>query len=376
MYGLKHAGIGRYVENLVNKLLAIDDNNQYILFVRKEDEKWFRVDVVGNNREKVKIVVVDAKHYSLKEQVIFPYILFKQKVDLMHFPHFNVPILYRGKYIVTIHDLLWHDTKGGGVTTLSPFFYTIKYLGYRIVFSNAVKRAIKILTPSNWVKNKLLIAYHIDSNNIHVVYEGIADRYLQKNDGLKDIKQKASILLKNKFNITKPFFIYTGSAYPHKNLEILLLAMVEFKDYQLVIACARDVFWEKLKVLVLKYSLTNQIRLLGFVPDEEIKILYKEAAAFIFPSLNEGFGLPGIEAMACGCPVISSNRTALMEIYRNAALYFDPLNVVELKGCMKKILNLKTKSIFASKGYLLIKQYNWLQTAKETLKVYESCFSL
>ena len=366
MWGLRHAGIGRYVENLVTNLIKLDKKNDYTLLVRKEDFDNIKISLPAGRQEmsNVKLVIAEARHYSVKEQIILPPLLNKEKFDLVHFPHFNVPVLYRGKYIVTIHDLLWHETKGHDVTTLSGPAYNLKYLGYKFVFARAVKRAQNILVPSHWVQNKLKTIYpDIPEDKIIVIYEGASN-----------IQYPISNI---QFPIKKPYLIYVGSAYPHKNLKVLLDTMQNLKDMKLVIACSRDVFWEKLKTMVSEYKLEDRVLLPGFVPDNEFANLYKNALAFVFPSFCEGFGLPGIEAMASGCPVIASDRGSLPEIYGDAALYFNPVDASELKN---KILTLqrdnKLRSELINKGLQQVKKYSWEKMAKETLEVYESRNSL
>lgn len=366
MYGLKHAGIGRYVENLVKNLLVVDKSNEYVLLIRKADVEKCTMDSV-----KCKIVVAEARHYSVKEQLLFPYILEKEKLDLVHFPHFNIPLFYPGKFVVTIHDLLWHETKGRDVTTLPSYLYGIKYAGYRLVFANAVKRAQKLFVPSKWVKKKLISKYNIHSDKVIVTYEGVDGKYIES----RGLKVDGREVLE-KYGVTKPFFIYTGSAYPHKNLSRLLDAVkkVSRNKIQLAIVSTRDVFWEKLEGEVREKDLRNEVKLLGFVPDADLKVLYQEALAFVFPSLSEGFGLPGLEAMASGCPVVSSNAGSLPEVYADAAVYFDPSSVDDITKNLQLIMNNEQlRNDLRKKGLEQAKKYSWKKMARETLIVYEQC---
>ncbi|MCL5675835.1 MAG: glycosyltransferase family 4 protein [Patescibacteria group bacterium] len=411
MYGVKHAGIGRYVQNLVSEILKQDRENNYVLLVRKEDSNSIKYLVDSSKYpRKPKLLIAEARHYSLKEQILIPWLLWHERPDLVHFPHFNVPILYRGKFLVTIHDLLWHEMKGKDVTTLPWYLYKIKYLGYRYIFSNAVKRAQKILVPSNWIKNKLKNTYKdIDDSKIIVTYEGVDDKFsnLQKTDSLrKQISQSETTKqITKRYNLIRPYLIYTGSAYPHKNLKVLLEAVkilntINISVYssskarsqtsssrpaerdsnnniQLLIACSRDVFWEKLQKMVREFGLEKQIRLPGFVPDEDLKNLYKNALAFVFPSLSEGFGLPGLEAMACGCPVVCSDIAVFHEIYNDAAIYFDPKDAGSLKKNVEFLINnIELKEQLIKKGLKQTKKYSWEKMSKEVLQIYESCHSL
>lgn len=344
MSGIKHAGIGRYVENLVNELKILDKQNQYVFFNR-----------------------TDIPHYSLKEQLCLPFLLYRERLNLMHFPHFNVPILYFGKYVLTVHDLIKHISKGVETTTKSPWLYWLKYLGYKVVFWFAVKKAVKILVPSQFVKNELVKEYHLNSEKVVVTYEGVDNKITNPKS---QIPNKLQIL--NKYEITKPYLLYVGSVYPHKNIERLIEA-IKALEINLVIACSRGVFWERLRKKVQENRVENFVNLAGFVPDEELSVLYREAEAFVFPTLSEGFGLPGLEAMANRCPVICSDIPVLREVYGEAAEYFDPLVPEDMAEKIKRVTDHEDKkNQMVEKGFEQLKKYSWRKMASETLAVYNS----
>ncbi len=165
LYGPKHTGNGRYTMNLVENLIKIDNKNQYTILLRKED---FNTLSFPSNWKKV---LADFKHYSFEEQFKLPFILWKNKPDIVHFPHFNVPLLYFGKYIVTIHDLIMHKFTGGEATTRPFPIYQIWRLGYYIAFAKAVYGSIKIIVPSNAVKDEVSSFYKINKDKIVVTYE-------------------------------------------------------------------------------------------------------------------------------------------------------------------------------------------------------------
>ena len=384
MYGLKHTGIGRYVMNLVKELLKQDKENEYVLFTRNETEKEMKnlkFDLENSfkiKNLKLKIVLANIEHYSLKEQVLLSRIINRENIDLMHFPHFNVPVFYRGKYVVTIHDLIKHTSKGSSTTTRSPLIYWFKYLGYKFVFWQAVKRSSKILCPSNFVKKELVRQYSLKPEKIAVIYEGVDESIKSR---VLSIKQSNNEIL-NKHNIRKPYLLYVGNVYPHKNIEKLLEAIkilnqlplaIRQSPVTLVVVCARNVFSERLRNEIVQKRVQNFVNLVGFIPDDELSILYQEAEAFVFPTLSEGFGLPGLEAMAAGCPVICSDIPVLKEIYQDSAVYFDPLNSFDMVDKIKNFLldkNLKIK--FSRLGLKLVKKYSWNKLARETLAVYQS----
>ncbi len=166
-YGLENAGLGRYTMNLISELQKLDTENQYSILLRK---KYFNRLNFGSNWKKV---LVDINHYSLKEQIKLPKILRNLKPNLVHFLHFNVPVFYKGKYIVTIHDLLMHKQRGLEATTLTPSRYLLKRLGYKFIFGRAVKKAVKVIVPSQSVKDEVCYYYKLNLEKVIVTYEGI-----------------------------------------------------------------------------------------------------------------------------------------------------------------------------------------------------------
>lgn len=358
--GLEHAGIGRYIQSLAERL--------------KVQNSKFKAQGLPKGRAGLKIITIspDIKHYSIEEQIRMPGILKKECPDLTHFPHFNIPILYNKPYVVTIHDLLWHEQIGFGATTQSRWKYLIKYAAYRLVMRHAILKSTVIIVPSNWVKTELIKKFPQVEYKVEVVYEGVAESFRLPRESDGDVG------LSDKFKIEPgKYLLYVGSLYPHKNLKIILDVLPEFPELKLVLACARSVFRERFEVEIEKRDLKSQVVLAGFVPDKEMVILYREALAFVFPSRSEGFGLPGLEAMACGCPVISSNAGSLPEIYEEAAEYFDPENGEELIGKIREISdNRGYREELIKKGKERAKQFSWEKCADETLKIYENCLGL
>jgi len=367
MYGLEHAGIGRYVMSLVSQIEKLDKKNEYFLLLRKKNYRSLQF-----KNKRFRKVLVDIPHYSFKEQIFLPGLLKKIKPDLVHFPHFNVPIFWRGKYVVTIHDLIKHQSRGMRTTTKLAPFYWFKYLAYQVNVFSAVKRAQKIITPSKWWKKELVRRYHLKPEKIVVTYEE-AGGFLKKKPTIS-----GSTALK-RYGVTKPFVIYTGSLYPHKNVLRLVKAIICLNDsnhfnksLSLVIACVRSVFLERFKKELEQIKGLNLVVLAGFVPDGELIALYQEAEAFVTPSLLEGFCLTGLEAMAVGLPVIASNASCLPEIYGKAAIYFNPLNVDDMAKKIKKVIgDKKIRDELIKKGHQQVKKYSWQKMAEQTLRVYD-----
>ncbi len=210
---------------------------------------------------------------------------------------------------------------------------------------------------------------------IVVTYEGVEKKF---QSSVFSLKSSAKIL--SKYKITKPFLIYTGNLYPHKNVERLVEAVKLINQFPipnsqfpitLVIVCSRSIFYERFKKRVKELGAEKFVNLVGFIPDEDLVSLYQEAEAFVFPSLLEGFGLPGLEAMAVGLPVISSDASCLPEIYGEAALYFDPHDVNDMAKKIKKVIGeTKTRKTLIEKGFAQVKRYSWRKMAKQTLRVH------
>lgn len=359
LWGVKHAGIGRYTENLVKNLEEIDKENKYVLFCRSEDVEKLPKFRGG------KILTADVQHYTLKEQITLPKLFFSENLDLLHVPHFNVPLFYRGKFVVTIHDVLWHHVKGLSVTTLSPLVYGIKYAGYRTVVRSAVKRAAKIITPTNFVKDDLVRRFAIQPDKVRVTPEGVTEQKA------KNIRHSKKVL--EKYKIEEPYLLYVGSLYPHKNLEIAVKAVKQLNGkMNFVIAGSRNLFTDRFKDFVKKEKAESFINLVGYVPDGELSALYSNAFAFIFPTLSEGFGLPGLEAMAAGCPVLCSDIEVLHEVYGDAAFYFSPHDLKQITELIHELLRrTKLRDEMIRKGKERVRLYSWRKMATQTLGIYK-----
>ena len=373
LWGLKHAGIGRYVLNLVVNLLQVEDSNHYVLLGPEQ----IKLDIPSSLHHKFTLVHTDIAHYSLLEQVQFPLLLKKHSVDLMHFPHFNVPIAYNKPFVVTIHDILWHQVRGGEVTTLSGWKYALKYQGYKRVVAHAVAASKKIIVPSKWVKTQLLQEFsQLNEQKIKVIYEG-ADHLgvgsKEQEEGKFDINNNAKFQIPN-----SGFFLYVGSCYPHKNVSTLIQAIKELRDsgngHKLVIVSSRNVFVNKLEAQVNILGLEGQVIIAGKLSDEDLSELYQQAIALVHPSLSEGFGLTGLEAMKHGCLVISSGNGSLPEIYDKCAVFLeDPLNPHLLAFSMLEAA--KANPLWNElklNGKARAQDFVWQKTARETEAVYNS----
>lgn len=361
----QESGVGRYIRNLVHQLQLLDKKSEYnILHLRSDYDKL----VYKKNFHKV---LANFKWYGVSEQVKLPNLLKTLNPDLAHFPHFNIPYFYSDKFVVTIHDLIHQHFQMRRATTRDPLTYKLKTYAYTTVFKKAIKSSEKILVPSEYVKKLLVGQWKVPSAKVVVTYEGVDDGILKASRE----KGKGERILE-KFRIRPPYLFYIGNAHPHKNVEGLIKSFFQLRTkYQylsLVLSGGDHYFWQQIKK---KYQ-HQDIIYTGFVSDEELVALYKNAQVLVMPSFEEGFGLPLLEAMVCGCPVVSSNAASLPEVGGDAAVYFDPHNLDDMVDKISQVLNSKKVSKeLVEKGKKRAKQFSWEKLARQTLEVYESSIS-
>jgi glycosyltransferase involved in cell wall biosynthesis len=362
-YGPEGTGIGRYVEKLLVNLEQVDDKNEYTVFLREENFRLYNPN--ASNFRKIK---ADASWYSLKEQVIMPAVLLKEKLDLVHFPHFNIPLLYPGKFVVTVHDLTKSKFGSKAASTRSLPVYLAKQNLYKITMNQAVSKAKMIFVPSEYVKTQLQKSLKTPAEKIVVTYEGAEEFY---DPSYSPSEGKVKEIL-GKYSIKTPFLIFVGNTYPYKNVEVVLEALLDLPtELKFVCVAPRNKFLDRLLSRAEELGVKNRLVTTGFVNDEDLKLLFKVASCFVFPSLSEGFGLPALEAMGVGCPVIAADSSSLPEVYQDGALYFDPKKPKELVKKVTLILNdQQTRNNLIAQGYQQVRKYSWRKMAEQTAKVY------
>ncbi|MCX6792963.1 MAG: glycosyltransferase family 1 protein [Candidatus Falkowbacteria bacterium] len=377
-YGPLGKGLGRYTQEVVDNVLRIDQLNEYVIFLGKEN-----FDELEIKQSNVKKVLADVRWYGLAEQFVMPFLIARERLDLMHFPHFNVPVFCPTKFVVTIHDLILTKFPTMRATTLGPVLYFVKNLFYRIIISHAAWRAKKIIAISEFTKQDIIEQFKVKAEKIVVTYEGAAN-LARGNDSLFAAKLDPDETLSD-YQIDEPYLLYVGNAYPHKNLESLIKVFKDIhaqqKEIKLVLVGRDDYFYSRLKDyakdLGLWSSVDNEtfktpVIFPGYVPDQKLEILFKRALAYVFPSKYEGFGLPPLEAMSRACPVVSSDKTSLPEILGTAALYFDPYDEKDMTNKILKIIkdDILREDLIA-KGLEQVKKYDWWECANKTKEVYE-----
>ena len=286
------------MKELVPHLLRSSDHH-FTLFVRNKNEEWLSV-----LSENVNIVEADIPHYSLAEQIRLPSIIKKSGIDLLFSPHFNVPLRCPIPFVVTIHDLILHR-----YPNQASF---LKQKAYRFLMKRSVTRAQKIIAVSAFTAGELNDVYGVSvGSKVTVVHEGISPHFTPRSDD----EQRA---VRQKFDLQRDFFLYVGNAKEHKNVKLLLdaFAQANIADADLVLVSSGKEA-ERLKME------SNTKRLEG-VKDDDLPALYSAARAFVTASLYEGYGLPVLEAAACGCPVIATNGSAITEVAPEGSLLLEP----------------------------------------------------
>ncbi len=344
---------GRYVERLLFNLQEIDHRNKYKVLLKPEDiEGWSP----GNpNFTKIACSV---KEFTFAEQTKLKKQIEDLHPDLVHFSIVQQPIMYKGPVVTTIHDL----------TTLrfvnpakNPIVFKIKQQVYAYVIKKAAHKSKFVLTPSIFVKEDLLDYTHIDASKIVVTYEA-ADYIAETSEPVLELGGSE-------------FLMYVGRPTPHKNLWRLIEAYAELKKkhpkLKLALAGKKDFNYLQIEQKVKDKGIGGVV-FTDFISDGQLKWMYENCQAYVFPSLSEGFGLPGLEAMVHGAPVASSNATCLPEIYGKAAKYFDPKNVNDIAESIDELLRDKNiRNRLITEGKKRAQEYSWETTAKQTLEVYK-----
>lgn len=361
-YGTLGKGLGRYVSELIRHLEETDHENEYLIFLRKEN-----FDDYTPRAENFRKIQAEFPWYGLREQLIYPFWLMRFKLDLMHFTHFNVPMLYHKPFVVTIHDLILLKHPTPRASTLGPLLFKLKFSFYKHVITHALKTAEEIITVSDYTKNDVIETFPFTKNkNISVTHLACAAPFLDTNDTSVPKTVKA---------MKKPFMLYVGNAYPHKNLERLLAAFAKFRrrtpDYRLVFVGNEDHFYRRLKREAKTVGIGKDVIFFGRASDAELKALYAKADFYVFPSLHEGFGLPPLEAMCHDLPVAAAQATCLPEILGDAAFFFDPESENDIADALTRIATDEaTRTELIEKGRARASVFDWPTCARRTLSVY------
>lgn len=314
-YGTEHTGLGRYTQNVLIHLPSFLPRHRLTVLVHPDHQDL----KLGNN---CRLISSSVRPYSFWEQLIVPYLVLRSRADLYFGFHFNIPLFVGVPFVAVIHDLIKSYSVGPDTTTRSPWIYRLKRWGYELAMRHTATQAKHLLVPSNTVKNDLLARYNLEPSLIGVIPESI-DPSLSKSTT-------------HRVPFTN-YLLYVGNAYPHKNLPVLLAALSQ-TSHNLVMVSKRNNYLDKVLANV-SDTVKSKLYLIESVSDQELASLYQGAVATVMPSLMEGYGLPGIESLSLGTPVIAADIPVFREVYAKHALYFDPHSPASLVRALKSRKN-------------------------------------
>lgn len=352
-------GIGTYLRNLIRHLPGLDSDNDYYLLGYRSDEALLR-----SLSSAFHVSFVKSRNYSLSEHVTIPVTLKRIRADLYHAPHYVLPFFTPCRAVVTIHDVI-HLLFPQYLPSSSAKHYA-KYMIRR-----AVEKARIVMTVSNASKRDLLGFFDVDEAKIRVIPNGIDPKMTE------ELEPGAVERIRQRFQLKGRNALFVGNVKPHKNLERLIAAFAKlrddasFSDVTLIVVGDEISKYPSLRRAVQRHKVRGNVRFFGFVPELTLVALYRAADIFVFPSLYEGFGLPPLEAMANGTPVITSKISSLPEVVGDAALTVDPYNIDEIAGAMKVLLTDETvREQMKEKGRLRAARFSWKEAATQIQQTY------
>jgi len=338
---------GRYMRELLDNLQNIDEANQYHVIIHSDDSGAWKP-----KADNFMLHVVPWDHYSFGEQIGFLNFLNKLKPDLVHFTMPQQPLFYRQKKVTTIHDLTLVKFNN---ESRSKLIYPVKQAIFKFLLKNVAKTSKTIFTDAEFTRAEIVSYANIPAENVVIAYPA-SDAMAAKT---KTYSQGAN----------KQYIMYVGNTFPYKNISRLIeshqLLLSDHPDLYLFVVGKIDKSVKGLQKWVAENKY-RQVHFTGFVNDEELAWLYEHAKAYIFPSLSEGFGMPGLEAMQFDLPVVSSDATCLPEIYGDAAHYFDPEDVDEMTKSINEVLTDKAlRKKLVANGKKQRNLYSWAKMAED-----------
>ena len=358
-------GVGTYIRNVVRTLASLDHDSEYFLIGSPAKVAEF-----GTLPPNFHAVALDGRDDTLKGSLDFRAIVRRLECDLVHVPHlFWIPRGLSCPYILTVHDLLEHMYGSRNASSLRRSLHF--YLTRRVL-----RKAARVLAVSQFTRNEIEKLLSIPDERIEVVYNAIDERFLRGHATEADRE-----LIAQRYLVNYPFILYAGAIRPHKNVVRIIEAFSALKselqkeqlfpDLKLIIIGDDLSSHPRLRRTVVRSGVQNDVRFLGFVPIEVLCIFYDVAKIFVFPSLYEGFGLPPLEAMAHGTPVVTSNTSSLPEVAGNAALLVNPENVFEIRrGLQRVLLDPALREGMKVRGYAQAQRFSWTTSVSRILEIY------
>lgn len=350
---IEETGVGRYIRNLIVELGKSDYENEYVIFLKQPSYDAF---ALPNHRWQKRLANVP--WHSVQEQIHMPILFLKERLDLVHIPYFNVPILYPKRFVVTIHDLILLHFATGKASTLPWWKYRMRHLAYRFVLQAAIMRARHVLTVSQTVEQEIEGRFGKSKRDITVTYEGV-------DEGIGSAARGEKAL------VSGAYFLYVGNAYPHKNLETLLAAFDKTEGAtKLVLVGRHDFFYERIAATIGAMKRASDVVRMEQVSDNDLANLYAHATALVIPSFMEGFGLPPLEALSMGCRVIASDIPVFHETLDMLPVYVSPTDVSAWATVLDTVSQEAPRDEFVTRAKQWTAKYSWKTMAQQTLAAY------
>ena len=354
---IDNAGACVYTKNLIEQLRKLNNGNEYIQFSYGNPRSR-----VSSFRQKLENLVRD----TLWMQTMLPRKIIKNKIDILHCPAFKAPLKISIPLVVTFYD---------ASVLRDPSDYNTWWRLYgKYMLAKIAKRADKIITISQFSKKDIANNLNIREDKIKVTYCGIDRNFKVIADA--DLKNKISL----KYSLGEKFILYVGALQPRKNIKSLLKAYANLRkrkkiDHELVFVGGTGWRNKDIFLLIKELNISKDVKFLGYIAEDELPIIYNLADFFVYPSFVEGFGMPVLEAFACGCPVIASKTSGLPEVAGDAAIMIDPYSVVDLQEAIIQLANDNSlKDNLVSKGLDRAKMFSWERCAEQTLGIYKDIF--
>ena len=352
-------GIGTYIRNLLRHLARQDRQGDFVVLCRPEDR-----DSVAALGENFRPVAATAGNYTIAEQIAIPLALRREKVTLFHAPHYVLPPLVRCRSVVTIHDC---------IHLMFPQYLPNRFaLTYaRASIGVAARRANRVLTVSESSKRDILRFVDVPPEKIAVIYNAYDERF-----GVEP-REEDVVRVRERYQLHDPFVLYAGNVKPHKNLKRLIEAFNLVRqrglDHLKLVLIGDEISkYAALRRAVHQYQLHKHVRFLGYLPEETLAVMYRLAGVFVFPSLYEGFGLPPLEAMASGTPVVTSNVSSLPEVAGDAAVFVDPYDPTAIADGIERVLTDEAlRRELRQKGLARASQFSWEDSVRRVHDIYD-----
>ncbi len=359
---LRDFGIGTYIRNLLGALSRLDAENRYILVAHPED-----LGELSGLAPNFELAPYERRDTDPLDQLAFPWYLRHFSADLFHIPLNVVSIAMPSPYVVTIHDMS---------SLLFDQQRTLRKNFRRYQFRRGLLRAERVIAVSHATREDIEELFRVPSERISVVYNAPDPAFLEDSPGPEQVQR-----VLERYQVDYPFLLYAGTIRPQKNIPRLIEAFAVvrgrledhpvYRDLRLIIIGDEISRYPAVRRAVIQTRVEAVVRFLGFVPLDTLKVFYKTAAAFVFPSLYEGFGLPPLEAMACGTPVVTSNVSSLPEVAGDAALLVNPENVFDIAAGIREVLtNESLRAELIERGRRRARQFSWERTACQVLEIY------